>query len=134
MPWSAYLKGSTARISACFDIFDFGSERARAILSNFADFTDIGQLRAMDGKTLDGQTLTVSKAGQQPWRVTLRQGLQLVTVVSTDTWGSKVRLKWCFLMFSHDFYGAVRPKPTYRPQADPNENFKKAFGIPWHTI
>jgi len=102
---------------------------------NFADFTDIGQLRAMDGKTLDGQTLTVSKAGQQPWRVTLRQGLQLVTVVSTDTRGSKVRLKWCFLMFSHDFWcRAFRPKPTYRPQADPNENFKKAFGIPWHTI
>ncbi|CAK9036889.1 unnamed protein product [Durusdinium trenchii] len=39
-------------------------------------------LEAMDGKTLDGQTLTVSKAG---------------------------------------------PKPTYRPQADPNENFKKVL-------
>lgn len=49
----------------------------------FADKTDAQDaLEAMDGKTLDGQTLTVSKAG---------------------------------------------PKPTYRPQADPNENFKKVL-------
>ena len=49
----------------------------------FADKSDAQDaLEAMDGKTLDGQTLTVSKAG---------------------------------------------PKPTYRPQSDPNENFKKVL-------
>ena len=50
-------------------------------------------LRGMDGKSLDGQTITVSKAGPEPHMALKRSQL--------------------------------RPKPTYRPQADPNENFKK---------
>lgn len=32
------------------------------------------------------------------------------------------------------FFVDVRPKPTYRPQSDPNENFKKAWEVmifPW---
>ena len=27
------------------------------------------------------------------------------------------------------FFVDVRPKPTYRPQSDPNENFKKALFV-----
>ena len=27
------------------------------------------------------------------------------------------------------FFVDVRPKPTYRPQSDPNENFKKAWVV-----
>ncbi|CAJ1377721.1 unnamed protein product [Effrenium voratum] len=63
-------------------ILQIETPKANLAFIAFSDKADAQDaMEAMDGKTLDGQTITVSKAG---------------------------------------------PKPTYRPQVDPNENFKKA--------
>ena len=93
----------------------------------------------MDGKNLDGQTLTVSKAGLGTQHVSEAKGPGAFCLrgekgtFSDDAfglpWVRQLVFRCCFsLLFKPSvIVFKPRPKPTYRPTTDPNENFKKAM-------